>query len=90
MTQPEQLQPDERPAESATTQGPAYEREIEAIDVDELDKDNLGWTTHYLNGLRERLANEQAAAQPDFVMISYLKREVATYQELLDRTEGKK
>ena len=54
-------------------------------DVDELDKDNLGWTKGYVSGLTERLAREQAADQPDFVMIAYLKREIATYQELLDR-----
>jgi hypothetical protein len=59
---------------------------IEVIaDVDSLDKDNLGWTKAYVAGLTERVAREQAAAQPDFVMIAYLKREIATYQELLDR-----
>jgi hypothetical protein len=67
----------------------ALERAIEAIDIDELDKENKGWVVKYLDQLKQRLANEQAADQPDFVMISYLKREVATYQELLDRTEKK-
>jgi hypothetical protein len=64
-------------------------REVEAIDVDSLDKENKGWVVKYLEGLKTRLTNEQAADQPDFVMISYLKREVATYQDLLDRTEKK-
>lgn len=65
---------------------PAAEASLEVIsDVDELDKDNLGWTKGYVSGLTERLAREQAADQPDFVMIAYLKREIATYQELLDR-----
>ena len=54
-------------------------------DVDELDKENLGWTKGYVSGLADRIAREQAADQPDFVMIAYLKRELATYQELLDR-----
>lgn len=59
-------------------------------DVDELDKENLGWTKSYVNGLTERVAREQAADQPDFVMIAYLKREIATYQELLDRVAPKR
>lgn len=54
-------------------------------DVDELDKDNLGWTKNYVAGLTERLGREQAADAPDFVMIGYLKNELATYQELLER-----
>lgn len=64
----------------------AAEAPLEVIaDVEELDKDNLGWTKGYVAGLTERLAREQGADQPDFVMIGYLKREIATYQELLDR-----
>lgn len=54
-------------------------------DIDELDKDNLGWTKKYLGGLTERLGREQAAPAPDAVMIGYLQGEVATYQELVDR-----
>lgn len=85
MTQPD---PDPQPQSPTPAVPEVFEREIEAIDVDELDKDNLGWTKSYLAGLRDRLATEQAAASPDFVMISYLKKEIATYQELLDRTGG--
>ncbi|MDB5099459.1 MAG: hypothetical protein JWM80_3880 [Cyanobacteria bacterium RYN_339] len=81
-------QPDPQPGSPATPVPAHFEREIEAIDVDELDKENLGWTKTYVAGLRDRLATEQAAASPDFVMISYLKKEIATYQELLDRTGG--
>jgi hypothetical protein len=81
-------QPDPQPNSQPTPIPEVFEREIEAIDVDELDKENLGWTKSYVAGLRERLATEQAAASPDFVMISYLKKEIATYQELLDRTGG--
>jgi hypothetical protein len=85
MTAPEQQpQPTTQPAVPETVE-PA----IETIDIDELDKENKGWVVKYLDGLKERLANEQAADQPDFVMISYLKREVATYQELLERTDKK-
>lgn len=70
-----------------TLPAPAVDPGVRVIDdVDELDKDNLGWTKGYVAGLTERLAREQAADQPDFVMIAYLKNEVATYQELLDRT----
>ena len=89
MTAPEQREP-EQPAPGADALPaiePAVEREFEAIAVDSLDKENRTWTVKYLDGLRERLNNEQAAAQPDFVMISYIKREIATYQELLDRTD---
>lgn len=74
------------PAAEAPEAPGVAEAAIEVIaDVEELDKDNLGWTKGYVTGLTERLAREQAADQPDFVMIAYLKREVATYQELLDR-----
>lgn len=73
------------PTEPAAT--PAMEPVALVVDdVDELDKDNLGWTKGYVSGLTERLAREQAADQPDFVMIAYLKGEIATWQELLDRT----
>lgn len=73
------------PAEPAAM--PAVEPVALVVDdVDELDKDNLGWTKGYVGGLTERLAREQAADQPDFVMIAYLKGEIATWQELLDRT----
>lgn len=85
MTAPEQ-QPQPNP-ELVVPE--AVEPAIEAIDIDELDKENKGWVVKYLDGLKARLADEQAADQPDFVMISYLKREVATYQELLDRTSQK-
>jgi hypothetical protein len=82
--------PEQQPQPSSPFSVPeALERAIEAIDIDELDKENKGWVVKYLDQLKQRLANEQAADQPDFVMISYLKREVATYQELLDRTEKK-
>lgn len=81
-------QPDPQPQSPAPAVPEQFEREVEAIDVDELDKENRGWTRTYVAGLRERLATEQAAASPDFVMISYLKKEIATYQELLDRTGG--
>jgi hypothetical protein len=57
----------------------------EPIDIDALDKDNRGWVSTYLGKLRERLVDEQAAAQPDFVMVSYLKRELSTYNELIER-----
>jgi hypothetical protein len=72
---------------------PAVEAAAESVviaDVDELDKDNLGWTKGYVRGLTERVAREQAVDQPDFVMIGYLKREIATYQELLDRVAASK
>lgn len=82
--QPDPLGPDALPLEGAV----ARERKIEKIDLDELDKDNLGWTRTYITTLTERLQTEQAAASPDFVMISYLKRELATYQELMTRVEG--
>jgi hypothetical protein len=87
MTQPEPLKPVEIPADVAMPEG--LEKVHEVIEVDELDKDNRTWTVTYVAGLKERLATEQAAAGPDFVMISYLKREIATYQDLLDRTEKK-
>lgn len=91
MTLPEQ-QPDPNAAPlapEAAASDALFARGAEAIDIDELDKENKGWVVKYLDGLKTRLTNEQAADQPDFVMISYLKREVATYQELLDRTEKK-
>lgn len=69
-------------------QSAAFEREIVAIDVASLDKENREWTVKYLDGSRMRLAREQEADRPDFVMISYLKREIATYQELLERCAG--
>ncbi len=70
----------------ATPEAVLAEPAIVAIaDVEELDKDNLGWTKSYVASLTERLAREQAAPQPDFVMIAYVKHEIATYQELLDR-----
>lgn len=82
--------PEHQPLPQAQPSLPeALGREVEAIDVDELDKQNEGWTKQYLAQLQERLADEQAAAAPDLVMIAYLKREVATYQELLTRTDGK-
>lgn len=86
MTAPEQRQPQPDPS-APMPEG--LQRELEAIDVDSLDKENRGWVTKYLEQLKERLNREQAAAQPDFVMISYLKREIETYQELLERTDGK-
>lgn len=86
MTLPEQRQPKDE-GTPAIPEG--LKREVEAIDIDSLDKENRGWVSKYLEGLKERLANEQAAAQPDFVMISYIKREIETYQELLERTDGK-
>lgn len=74
------------PAPEAPEAAIASEPGLETLaDVDALDKDNLGWTKSYVAGLTERLARQQAADQPDFVMIAYLKREIATYQELLDR-----
>ncbi|MNT71063.1 hypothetical protein D3C72_2095100 [compost metagenome] len=88
MTLPEQ-QPDPVQNAAETAAPEAFVREVERIDIDELDKDNKGWVVKYLDQLKTRLTNEQAADQPDFVMISYLKNEVATYQELLDRTEKK-
>jgi hypothetical protein len=39
--------------------------------------------------MKTRLADEQGAPQPDFVMIAYIKREIETYQDLLDRNEKK-
>ena len=87
MTLPEQRQPSDG-AEPFIPEG--LHREVEAIDIDSLDKENRGWVVKYLDQLKERLNNEQAADQPDFVMISYLKREVATYQELIDRTDASK
>jgi hypothetical protein len=87
MTQPEQQQPEDLPTPPVPD---VLEREIEAIAIDELDKENRGWVVNYVNQLKERLTEEQSADQPDFVMISYLKREIATYQELLDRTDKKK
>lgn len=74
---------------AALLAAPAGEHLVIA-DVDELDKENLGWTKNYVTSLTERVAREQAADQPDFVMIGYLKREVATYQELLDRVAPQK
>jgi hypothetical protein len=88
MTQPEPIQPNDLPVDTAALPD-VLDRVHEVIEVDELDKDNRTWTLTYVSGLRERLTNEQAAAAPDFVMISYLKREIATYQELLDRTDKK-
>ena len=84
MTLPEQ-QPDPVAAEALSTPE-ALSLPVEAIDIDSLDKENRGWVNKYLDQLRTRLATEQAADQPDFVMIAYLKREQATYQELIDRT----
>ena len=69
-------------AEAAHAAEPAL---LVMADVEELDRDNLGWTKRYVAGLTERLAREQAADRPDFVMIAYLKGEIGTYQELLDR-----
>lgn len=88
MTQPEHLQPD--PAPEPAPEGETAEREFEAIALDELDKENRGWAKSYVATMRERLATEQAAPQPDFVMIAYIKKEIAAYQDLLDRTEGGK
>jgi hypothetical protein len=74
------------PLNAGPSTAPTYERAVETIEVDELDKENLGWTRGYVNGLKDRLAAEQAAETPDFVMISYIKNEIAAYQDLLDRT----
>jgi hypothetical protein len=90
MTLPDQPQPGQGPADDALLVPDLLAREVEVIAIDSLDKENRGWTVKYVDGLRQRLADEQAADQPDLVMISYLKRELATYDELLGRTEGKK
>ena len=63
---------------------------VDPIDIDELDKENRGWTVNYVAGIKERLAAEEAAEAPDAAMIAYLKQEVATYEELLERTSSKK
>lgn len=84
MTQPEPQQPD-TPSPGAALP----ERAFEPIDLDGLDKENRGWALHYVAQLRDRLTEEQAAEMPDLVMIAYLKREIATWQDLLDRTEKK-
>lgn len=87
MTAPEQQPHDALPADIAMPE--ALTREIERIEVDDLDKENKGWVKSYLEQMKARLADEQAAPQPDFVMISYIKREIDTYQDLLDRNEKK-
>lgn len=89
MTLPEsQSAPDEEPA-PAPVAPDSLAPELERIDVDELDKENEGWVKRYLEQLQARLAEEQGADAPDLVMVGYLKREIATYQELLARTDGK-
>jgi hypothetical protein len=85
MTLPEEL-PDPSLQSAEAAHADRF-RPVEAIDADSLDKENKGWVMKYLDQLKTRIASEQAADQPDFVMISYLKRELATYQELVDRTE---
>ena len=88
MTLPEsQSAPEEEPTPGAAPEplAPA----LEQIDVDTLDKENQGWVKRYLEQLQVRLAEEQGADAPDLVMVGYLKREIATYQELLTRTDGK-
>ncbi|HEY9720492.1 MAG TPA: hypothetical protein V6D47_00650 [Oscillatoriaceae cyanobacterium] len=84
MTQPEPQQP-----ENAPQGAPLPEREFEAIALDGLDKENRAWSQQYVTQLRDRLTEEQAAEVPDLVMIAYLKREIATWQDLLDRTDKK-
>lgn len=86
MTAPEQRQPQ---PESGAPMPEALGREVEAIDIDSLDKENKGWVVKYLEQLKGRLTDEQAVDAPDFVMISYLKREIATYEELIARTDKK-
>ena len=91
MTLPEQ-QPEFDPtplASEAAAPESLFSRGVEAIEIDDLDKENKGWVVKYLDGLRARLDVEQAADQPDFVMIAYLKGEVTTYQALLERNEKK-
>lgn len=87
MTAPEQQPHDPMPADVAVPEG--LQRAFETIEIDDLDKENKGWVKTYLEQMKTRLADEQAAAQPDFVMISYIKREIETYQDLLDRNEKK-
>lgn len=97
MTLPEQqpdanaqpLAPESAAFEPLGAAAALFARGASAIDIDELDKENKGWVVKYLDGLKLRLATEQGADQPDFVMIAYLLREQATYQELLERTEKK-
>lgn len=85
MTDPQpQPQPQNDPAVPEGLQ-----RDFERIEIDDLDKENKGWARTYLEQMKARLADEQAAPQPDFVMISYIKREIETYQDLLDRNEKK-
>ena len=84
MTQPEPQQPD------STAGGASLpERAFEPIALEGLDKENRAWSQQYVTQLRDRLAEEQAAEMPDLVMIAYLKREIATWQDLLDRTDKK-
>ena len=90
MTLPEsQSAPDEEPTPTGAAPLEGLAPELETIDVDTLDKENQGWVKRYLEQLQVRLAEEQGADAPDLVMVGYLKREIATYQELLARTDGK-
>lgn len=84
MTQPESHSQPTAPQPEETTA-----REFEAIEIDDLDKENKGWVKSYLETMKTRLADEQGAEVPDFVMIAYIKREIDTYQDLLDRNEKK-
>ena len=87
MTAPDQQPEFSIPSDVAIPEG--LQREIERIEIDDLDKENKGWVKTYLEQMKTRLADEQAAPQPDFVMISYIKREIETYQDLFDRNDKK-
>lgn len=54
---------------------------MEAIECSYLDGENVGWTKRYIERCQEKLAAIEADQQYE----SYLKHEIATHVELLDR-----
>lgn len=58
---------------------------FDPIPCDDLDKENRSWTEKYVEQTRAKLEAERADTQADPRWIKYLEREVASYQELLDR-----
>jgi hypothetical protein len=50
-----------------------------------LDKDNRKWAENYVATLRERLQREESQEVPDPVWHNYLRHEIASYEDLLNR-----
>lgn len=61
---------------------PTVEAPFEPIECDYLDGENIGWAKRYIADCQGRL---EAADQDDPRFASYLRAEIAAWQELLQR-----